>query len=256
MSLAMLEHTKDDIQEAYQTNSLAKIGKETLYVFDRVVHFMLSAFKDRLKGITFETNDFDFDETYLRSQKNMNYMLKMLEVINQLEFPVADSDCGQMKVDVERWYYLIGGEAMYFEYRDEYLLTPKKAAELLGVSNVTLNKYMKQGLETVDTTSHHKIPKHAVVLWKDPVYAIRMQMLAAEKKLRNQTADDRLKEVRDEIIELQKSYKVKTIREAMDKNKMTTIDAMDDPSDFRRWKDLEEEQEELLEEVIGGTGFV
>src|SRR5690625_7722626 len=138
MSLAMLEHTKDDIQEAYQTNSLAKIGKETLYVFDRVVHFMLSAFKDRLKGIIFETNDFDFDETYLRSQKNMNYMLKMLEVINQLEFTVDDSDCGQMKVDVERWYYLIGGEAMYFEYRVEYILKTHKISDMRTVILVTV----------------------------------------------------------------------------------------------------------------------
>lgn len=256
MSLVMLENTKDDIQEAYQTNSILKIGKETLYVFDRVVHFMLSAFKDRLKGITFETIEFDFDETYLLSQKNMNHMLKTLEFINQIKFPVSDFDFGKMKVDMERWYYLIGGEGMYFEYREEYLITPKEATDLLGVSNVTLNKYMKQGLETIDTTSHHKVPKHSVVLWKDPVYAIRMQMLAQEKKLRNQTRDDRLKEVRDEIIELQKEYKAKTIREAMDKNNISNIDAMDDPSDFRTWEDLEEEQEELLEELIGGTEFV
>ncbi|MHA6261445.1 DNA-binding protein [Sporosarcina sp. CAU 1771] len=256
MSLAILEETKDDIQEAYQTKSLPKIGKETLYVFDRVVHFMLSAFKDRLKGITFESNEFDFNETYLRSQKNMTHMLNTLEFIQQIKLPVSDFDFGKIKVDVERWHYRMGGEGMYFEYREEYLVTPKMAAESLGVSNVTLNKYMKQGLEVVDTTSHHKIPKHAVELWRDPVYAIRMQMLAQEKKLRNQTPEVRLKEVRDEIIELQKEYKAKTLWEAMAKNKINNIDAVDDPSDFRKWEDLEEEQEELLEELIEGSEFV
>ena len=45
------------------------------------------------------------------------------------------------------------------------------------------------------------------------------------------------------------------IRKAMDKYNVNSIDVMDDPSDFRKWEDLEEEQEELLEELIGGTEF-
>ncbi len=256
MSIDLLEQTKVDIQKAYETNNLLKIEKETLYVFDRVIHFMLSAFKDRLKGITFETSVFDFDEGYIRSKKNMESMHKTLHFINKIEHPVSDVDFGKLKIDVELWYYRMGGKGMYFEYREEYLITPKEAAELLGVSNVTLNKYIKQGFETIDTTSHHKIPKHAVALWHDPVYAIRMQMLAQEEKLQNQTPEERLKEVLDEITELQKEYKAKTIMEALEKYKVEDIDAMDDPSDIRRWQDLEVEKEELIEEMIGGSEFV
>lgn len=195
MSLTMLENTKDDIEEAYEKESLPKIGKETLYVFDRLIHFMLSYFKNRLKGITFEENDTEFDESYLFSKKNKKSMLELLQSINNIPLTVSDADFGKMKVDVERWYYQMGGKGMYFEYREEYLLTPKEASDTLGVSNVTLNKYMKQGLETIETTSHNKIPKHAVELWKDPVYAIRMQMLTQEKKLRNQSPEERLQEV-------------------------------------------------------------
>lgn len=225
-----------------------------MYVFDRVVTYMLSSYKDRLKGITFETFEIDFDEKYLLSQKNMNYMLKLLESIMQIKIStLSDLDFGKMKVDLERWYYHMGGDGMYYEYRKEYLITPKEAAELLGVSTVTLNKYMKQGLETVDTTSHNKIPKHAIELWKDPVYAIRMQMLAQKKKLLNQTIDERLKELREEIFELQMEYKVKTFQDAMDKYKISNIDVMDDPSDFRKWEDLEKEQDKLLNKLIGGT---
>jgi hypothetical protein len=255
MSATLLNQTKDDIQTAYQTNNLSKIEKETLYVFDRVVHFMLSTFKDRLKGITFESSDFHFDETYILSKKNKETMYKTLEYIAQLKLPISDFDFGKLKVDVERWHYRMGGEGMYFEYQEEYLITPKEAAEILAVSNVTLNKFMKQGLEVIDTTAHHKIPKHAVELWQDPVYAIRVQMLAQEKKLQNQTPDERLKEVRDEIMELQKKYKEKTMLDAVEKNNIANIDAMDDPSDMRKWKDLEEEEEELLEELIGGADF-
>lgn len=34
----MLENTKDGIQKAYANKNLTKIGKETLYVFERVIH--------------------------------------------------------------------------------------------------------------------------------------------------------------------------------------------------------------------------
>ncbi|MGM8366805.1 helix-turn-helix domain-containing protein [Virgibacillus sp. W0181] len=255
MSVALLDQSKDDIQQAYEANSLTKIEKETLYVFDRVVHFMLSSFKNQLKGITFKSSELDFDEAYILSKKNMETMYKMLDFISQLHFPISDYDFGKIKVDIERWYYRIGGKGMYFEYQEDYLLTPKEAAELLGISNVTLHKYMKQGLEAIDTTSHHKIPKHAISLWQDPVYAIRMQMLTQEKKLQDQTPEERMKEVLEEITELQKEYKVKTVSEALAKYNIGDLDALDDPSDFRNWKDLEEEKEELLEELIGGSSF-
>lgn len=256
VGLAILENTKDDIQEAYRTNNLTKIGKETLYVFDRVVLVMLSSFKDRLKGITFESNDFHFDETYLRSEKNKKQMLKVLDFLKHINLPISDLDFGKMKVDIEQWYYDMGGEGMYFEYQETYLMTPREAAQSLGVSTVTINKYMKQGLEVMDTPSHRKVPKHAVEVWSDPVYAIRIQKLEQTKKLRNQTPEDRLKEIRDDITRLQKKYQTKTVAEAKTLYKINDIDAMDDPSHFREWNDLEEEYRELLDELTGGSTFV
>lgn len=255
MSVALLNQTKDDIQAAFQADNLLKIEKESLYVFDRVVHFMLSSFKDRLKGITFEANDFAFDEAYISSNKNQKNMYELLELTTQLTHPISDADFGKLKVGIEHWYYLMGGEGMCFEYQNEYLITPKEASELLGISNVTLNRYMKQGLETIDTTSHHKIPKHAIALWNDPVYAIRIQMLAQEKRSKTQTLEGRLKETLEEITELQKLYKAKSVAEACRKYNIDNVDVMDDPSDFRNWLDLEDEKKKLLEEMIGGHEF-
>src|SRR5699024_10099600 len=252
MSTLMLENTKDDIQKAYAIKSLAKISKETLYVFDRVIHFLLSTSKNRLKGITFKCNEINFKEDYILSEKNYNHLLKTLKTINQLTLPISDIQFGKMRVDIERWYYQMGGEGIYFEYQEGYLLTPKEAANQLGISNVTLNKQTKQGLEIVDTTSHRKIPKHAIELWKDPAYAISMQMLFQEKKMKNQSPEDRLKEVQEEITELQKKYKAKTVHEAMIKQHITDLDGLDDLSELRHWEDLEEEREEILEKLIEG----
>src|SRR5699024_7770295 len=145
MATLMLENTKEDIQKAYEIKSISKICKETLYVFDRVIHLMLSTSKKRLKGITFEKNEIDFDENYLLSEKNSNYLLKTLQSISDISLPISDYDFGKMKVDIERWYYRMGGEGIYFEYQEEYLLTTKEASEQLSDFTVTLNNYMKYG---------------------------------------------------------------------------------------------------------------
>jgi len=91
-----------------------------------------------------------------------------------------------------------------------------------------------------------------VEVWKDPTYAIRIQMIAQKKKIRNQTPEDRLKEIRDEITDLQKLYQAKNVSEAMTRYKIDNMDAMDDPSHFREWNDLEEEYRELLDGLTGG----
>src|SRR5699024_3097302 len=149
-------------------------------------------------GITFKNNEIYFDREYLLSEKKYNYLLKTLKSINQLTLLIADIQFSKIKMYIYRWYYQMAGECIYLEYQEEYLLTPREAANQLGISNVTLNKQTKQGLEIVDTTSHRKIPKHAIELWKDPAYAIRMQMLFQEKKIKNQLPEDRLKEVQEE----------------------------------------------------------
>ncbi len=253
MSITLLEQTKIDIEEAYENDNLIKMEKETLFVFGQVFHLMLSVFSDRLKGITFSKDGNEFDEDFLSSKKNMQNLLKILKCITSMKLPASDLNFGKLKIDVERWYNELGGEEMHFEYHEQYLLTPKEAAKQLNISTVTLNKYVKQGFEVMDTTSHHKVPKHAVLLWQDPVYAIRMQMLAQEKKLRHQTPEERLKELLDEITELQNQYNVKTISEAFTKYEIIDLDLLDDPADFRKWADLEEEKEMLMKEMIEGS---
>jgi len=253
MSATLFEQTKIDIEEAYEKNNLIKMEKESLFVFGQVFHMMLSVFSDRLKGITFSKDGFDIEEAFLISNKNKQNLLKILKCITRMKLPASDLEFGKLKIDVERWYNELGGEEMYFEYHEEYLLTPKEAAKQLDVSTVTLNKYVKQGFEVMDTTSHHKVPKHSIALWKDPVYVIRMQMLAQEKKLRHQTPEERLHELLGEIGELQKQYHVKTISEAFTKYEIIDLDSLDDPADFRKWADLEEEKEMLMKEMIGGS---
>lgn len=248
MTATIYEETEKDIENAYKLQSKSKIKKETSYVLSQIIVIMLGAFKNRLKEITFDTTYLHFNEKYILSDKNRLALQHWLQRLIMLNQPTSDLEFGKLKLDLEEWYYRISSQDISFEYRDDYLIKPKQAAELLGVSNVTLNKYMKQGFEYLDTSSHNKIPKHAVELWKDPVYCIKMQYLYQEKKRLYQTPEERLSEVYEEQMQYKKKYKTPNIEKAFEG---MDIDAMDDPSDYYEWRDLLEEEEELTNQVIG-----
>ncbi|WP_229671886.1 DNA-binding protein [Lentibacillus kapialis] len=251
MTATIFEETEKDIENAYKLQSKPKIEKETSYVLSQIIVIMLGAFKDRLKEITFDTTYIHFNEQYVLSDKNRMALLEWLKRLMLLGMPTSDLEFGKLKLDLEDWYYQISGKDIVFDYREDYLIKPKQAAELLGVSNVTLNKYMKQGLEHVDTSSHNKIPNHAVDLWKDPVYCIKMQYLYQEKKRLRQTPEERLSEVYEELMQYKKKYKTSYIEKAFEG---IDIDAMDDPSDYYEWRDLLEEEGRITDQIIGGEG--
>lgn len=239
MSQVIYDMTRQNIESAYQNHNEPLIEKETDYILSKIITVMLRIFSDKLKGITFSKNDIQFDIVQLRSEKHHSNLLKWITRISVLDSPSSDLEFGKLKLELESWYYQLGGESIKFEYQENYLLTPKETAAQLGVSRVTLNKYIQQGFECVETTSHRKIPKFMVDIWQDPVYAIRLQMFAQEKKLKNQTPAMRLQEINTELTEFQVKYKSISYQDAF---QGFDGDSMDDPSDYYAWRDLEEER--------------
>jgi len=248
MSQVIYEITEKNIEVAYDEHNEHVIEKETDYILGKIVTIMLGIFSDKLKGITFDKKGIQFNAAYLLSDKHRKNLLKWIKRIMAIETPPSDLDFGKLKIDLENWYYQLGGEGIHFEYEEDYLLTPKEASEQLGISRVTLNKYIQQGLECVDTTSHRKIPKYSIDIWKDPVYSIRLQMIAQEKKRLNQSPAERLQEISGELTELVVKYKSATYQEAF---RDYDGDSMDDPTDYYTWRDLEEEKKEIIESLGG-----
>ncbi len=251
MSKAIFDLTSKNIDVGFQNKDSKVIEKETDYILSKIVTIMLSYFSDNICGVSWNQNGVVFREDYLLTERHRKNLMKWLYRLANMSFPASDVEFGKLKVDFENWLYQLGVEEVRFLYHQDYLLTPKEAAEQLGISKVTLNKYIQQGFECVETSSHRKIPKFAVELWKDPVYAIRMQIIAQEKKLRNQTLRERLNEIEQELSELRSKYKTSSFQEAF---KDYDGDSMDDPTDFYLWRDLENEREEILR-LLGGSGF-
>lgn len=242
MSQSVLELTKKSIDEGFQNHNNQIIEKETDYIIGKILSTFLSLFSDKVSGISLGKPTINFDSSQLLTDKHKKELKKWLNRIN-MGPEISDLDFGKLKVDFENWYIKIGGESICFQYKESYLLTPQEAADRLGVSKVTLNKYIKQGFECVKTTSHHKIPKHMVELWKDPVYAIRCQLLFQNEKISRQKPDERLSEINEEITEFQIKYGAAAFNEAF---KNYNGDETDDPTDYYRWRDLEEERNGII----------
>ena len=46
-----------------------------------------------------------------------------------LDEHVSDFEFGKLKLDLEEWFYLIGGKEISFTYQKDYLLTTSEVAE-------------------------------------------------------------------------------------------------------------------------------
>ncbi len=251
MSKGMYEYSHRQIELAFEEKNELYIEKETDYIFSKILTMLMTLCSDQLVGIKISNEEFKYTNEYLFSSKHKKNLVKWLDRVQSIQFPASDMDFGKLKVDFETWYYDLGGTSIEFIYHEDYLLKPMQAAEMLGISKVTLNKYIKQGLECLDNGSQNKIPKHAVELMRDPVYSIRMQINYQKKKNLEQSPEDRMKEINEEITELQLKYGKKTYQEAF----VTDESELDDPIDLYRWKDLVEEMDEILK-IRGGAGGI
>jgi DNA-binding transcriptional MerR regulator len=243
MSKAILNQIESSIHMGYEQKNELIIEKETDSIFKNVFFLILTLFSSKISSIKVDPQPFALPKEYLFSDKHKKNLLKWIKRLNEIDFPASDLEFGKLKIDFEYWYYQLGGEKIEFSYHEDYLMTPQEAADTLGVSKVTLSKYVKQGLEYIENSSHKRIPKYAIEIMKDPIYGIRMQQIAQEKKLREQTPEERYHEITQELADLKLKYGKKTFDEVFGEY---AGDNMEDPTDYYRWKDLEEEAEEIF----------
>lgn len=245
MSVALQEVVKQDIDRAYNEKIVSRMEKETRYILSQLVTMIMWNFEDRLEGII--VKKFDFDKDYLTSEQNRNMLMKWLQRMAEMNPNMSDLEFGKLRVDLESWIYRLGGKNVKFNYTEEYLLTPQEASKILGVSKVTVNKYIKMGLEAIDTTSHRKIPKHAVELWKNTIYSLKMQDLYNKRKMLTQTTEEKLMDVKEKILHFQKKYGKQTSAEAFEG---CEIDELDNPYDYWEWRDLEKLERKLFKMIL------
>lgn len=131
---------------------------------------------------------------------------------------------------------------LVYGYVDNHLVTPSKAGEILGVERQTINKYTRYGLEMLDTNKHKKIPLDALSLWKDPVWATRLQGIGQKFKQRNQSLKQYLEELYEELHHIETNHN-QTLDQTFKEIIGGEVDAEDSIHffEYNNWKNLLQE---------------
>ena len=200
MSLAIYEATKNQIQYGFDNKAEPIIEKETHFIFDKLIMVLITMSADKVKSINMDRDVLSMVKSaYLFTSEHYSNLMNWLERLAHIEYPISDLDFGKLKIDFEHWYYELGGTSIQFDYHSSYLLTPQEMADSLGVSKVTISKYAKQGMELVENGTQRKYPKYLIEIMSDPTYSFLMRMNFQSKKMRNQSPQERLLEINNEI---------------------------------------------------------
>jgi len=115
-------------------------------------------------------------------------------------------------------------------------LTVEEAMVELGLSEKSLRKYIRRGL----TMHNGKIPRYAVEIMRDPAYCILMQFEFQREKLQNQTKEERIEDIREQIVEFEDEFggDFEILYGYLSDEE---INEMDDSIDLKIWKYLVEE---------------
>lgn len=135
-----------------------------------------------------------------------------------------------------------------FIYRSNYLLTSKQLQEKLNISRATLSRMVANGMETIDTKQHKKYPAHNAFFFKTSSWATKVLALKAQFNSKNLTKELLIKELVQDIEDFEKEYGGKfedIFANVLDEE--VDIYDLDEPEDFKDWKDALEELKELVD---------
>lgn len=133
------------------------------------------------------------------------------------------------------------GVLNYF-YRPDYLISSKELGELLNISRATIHRYKELGMECVEGVGHYCYPKHDAVYWSDGKRAARIQGLYQKNKIRNQSNEELIKEIKKQINHYKTQYGGNF---EMVFGNVKDPYALDEPDDYFDWRDLLEDLKKL-----------
>lgn len=190
-----------------ETKKSAKsLREELIKQFFVVLYLTELKFQETVKSIKINENTkFINEDKFISSFEETKFLEQVKGIL--FNHHSRAEDFGQMKYIIDSTFYDISEKgAIDYSYQKEYLLTTTQAGKKLGVSRETINKYIKYGLESVSINSHNRIPMHAVLTWKDPLFSMKLQTLTQRYQHRESSIQDYLKELKNQIAEFENKY--------------------------------------------------
>jgi hypothetical protein len=153
----------------------------------------------------------------------------------------------KVKYYLDKFFYDITQRGtLRYSYKNSYLIPSSVLTQQVNISRPTLSRRVQQGLECIKEAGHSSYPKHNQFYLKSSLWTSRIQSLQESYRIRNINKNQLISDIKEEIKKYEKQYNAsfeKAFKDVLD----GTIDIyeLDEPDDFKDWKDLIEELQEL-----------
>ncbi|WP_312755678.1 HTH domain-containing protein [Rummeliibacillus suwonensis] len=203
--------------------------------FYKLAFFIQLKFRDFIVNITHSENT-------IFSNKDVEEIDILENLQKAASSDISVNNFALVKYYLEKLFYeMTETGVLEFCYRSNYLVSSKELGEKMGVSRATIKRYVDNGMETVNKKGigHKHYPKHNAFYWKDSVWALRIQALQQNFKLRDQSKTNLIEEIKKEIQEYEKQYGGPFNKVFADVvNGKLDIYDLDEPDDYKDWRDL------------------
>lgn len=241
MSNDILNILSHNIEEAFKTKNVYVLEKETTFIILSIFQTFMDKFNDQIRYIKSDLMTCSLNHEYLLSPGHLTHLRNWIHYLKSMD-TMETFNFGKLKLDLEEWYYNIGGTNLIVKYCESYLLDISEVTKILNISKSTLHTYIEVGFECIDTK---KFPKCTVELWKNPSYMLKMQRLFQNKQMRELTVADHYKKISQEIADLELSYGG-TFNEIFYQYNGDDMEDWNLANDYRTWRDLLYEKAQLI----------
>lgn len=212
---------------------------------DEINVFSMYAFATQIKYKQYIVGVSPSDNTVFKQQASID--TRVTDALNDglQAFDTSIENFAQVKYYLDKLFYDITEQGILnYTYQNSYLISSARLGKIMNISRATIHRYKELGLESITGIGHNSYPKHNELYWKDGVWASKIQALYQSFKIRNQSKEELIKEIKRELDSYEKQYG--GTFEKVFKNVKDPYE-LDEPDDFFNWRDLLEDLKSLNE---------
>jgi hypothetical protein len=178
------------------------------------------------------------------------------ELISKLEIELKANATGsnktiqsfaKTKYYLDKFFFNITERGnLLYSYKNSYLISSSVITQGANISRATLSRRVQEGFECVKEAGHNSYPKHNLFYMKNSLWTSRIKSLQESYRVRNQTKQQLIYNIKEEIKKYEKQYdgSFEHVFKNVLNGKMDVYE-LDEPDDFKDWKDLIQELQEL-----------
>ncbi|WP_379968050.1 hypothetical protein [Ectobacillus sp. sgz5001026] len=188
MSLAVYYKIQDLINNALRVRDVTLLEIQTQFVLMNTILAIPVWFSQTVQFARVTGLKMKESPSFLFSETNVYMVRKLLDTLK--DGKRVNHDFSHFKLDFDLWFFEMTSSGWIdYVYDKTQLVSADCAARILLVSKPTIYNYLNKGMEYVEVNGNKKIPLYVLQLWSESGLALKLQLLAQQKKDRIQSIE-------------------------------------------------------------------